>query len=169
MATAGKDCDLAVPVTDRYFEDYVPGAVCVFGDIAMTEADILEFARRYDPQPIHAEPDAAKHGPFGGLIASGWHTTACVMRVLVERYLSHVAAIVSPGIDELRWTAPVRPGDMLRVRVTVEGATPSRSKPDRGLVRSFIEALNQRDEVVMSMKAMNFIRRREWRAGAPGA
>ncbi len=169
MATAGKDCDLAVPVTDRYFEDYVPGAVCVFGDIAMTEADILEFARRYDPQPIHAEPDAAKHGPFGGLIASGWHTTACVMRVLVERYLSHVAAIVSPGIDELRWTAPVRPGDVLRVRVTVEGATPSRSKPDRGLVRSFIEALNQRDEVVLSMKAMNFIRRREWRAGAPGA
>ena len=90
--------------TDRYFEDYVPGEVCVYGEIAMTEAEIVEFARRYDPQPIHADPDAALQGPFGGLIASGWHTIALVMRVLVERYLSHVAAIVSPGIDELRWT-----------------------------------------------------------------
>lgn len=169
MAAAGTDCDLAVPVTDRYFEDYVPGAVCVFGDIAMTEGDILEFARRYDPQPMHTDAEAARSGPFGGLIASGWHTTACVMRVLVERYLSHVAALVSPGIDELRWTAPVRPGDVLHVRVTVESAIQSRSKPDRGLVRTFIEALNQRDEVVLSMRAMNFIQRREWRAGAPGA
>jgi acyl dehydratase len=83
-----------------------------------------------------------------------------VMRVLVERYLSHVAAIVSPGIDELRWPAPVRSGDMLRVRVTVEAASLSRSKADRGLVRTFIEALNQRDEVVLSMKAMNLMLRR---------
>ena len=83
------------------------------------------------------------------------------MRVLVERYLSHVAAIVSPGIDELRWPAPVRPGDVLRVRVTVEAATPSRSKPDRGLVRTFIEALNQRGEVVLSMQAMNLMLRRD--------
>lgn len=160
MAAAGTDCDLAVPVTDRYFEDYVPGAVCVYGEIVMTEADILDFARRYDPQPMHTNADAATSGPFGGLIASGWHTTACVMRVLVERYLSHVAAIVSPGIDELRWTAPVRPGDVLHVRITVESASVSRSKPDRGLIRTFIEALNQRGEVVLSMKAMNLMRRR---------
>jgi acyl dehydratase len=152
--------DLAVHVADRHFEDYVPGAVCVYGDIAMTELEIVEFARRYDPQPIHVDPDAALRGPFGGLIASGWHTISCVMRVLVERYLSHVAAIVSPGIDEVRWPAPVRPGDVLRVRVTVEEASASRSKPDRGLVRSRIEALNQRDEVVLSMRAMNIIRRR---------
>ena len=132
MAQADQD-DLAVSVTDRYFEDYVPGAICVYGDIVMTEADILDFARRYDPQPMHTNADAATSGPFGGLIASGWHTTACVMRVLVERYLSHVAAIVSPV---------------------------SRSKPDRGLVRTFIEALNQRGEVVLSMKAMNLMRRR---------
>jgi acyl dehydratase len=87
------------------------------------------------------------------------------MRVLVERYLSHVAAIVSPGIDELRWTLPVRPGDNLSVRVTVLEATISRSKPDRGLVRTFVEALNQHGEVVLSMKAMNFIRRRTPEAG----
>jgi len=152
--------DLAAPVTDRYFEDYEPGAVCLYGDIAMTEAEIVEFARRYDPQPMHVDAEAAARGPWGGLIASGWHTISRVMRVLVERYLSHVASIVSPGIDELRWTAPVRPGDVLRVRVTVEEATPSRSKPDRGLVRTRIEAFNQRDEIVLSMRAMNIFRRR---------
>ena len=154
------DSDLAVPVADRYFEDYAPGSVCVYGEIAMTESDIVEFARRYDPQPMHTDPVAAARGPFGGLIASGWHTTACVMRVLVERYLSHVAALVSPGIDEMRWKAPVRPGDILRVRVTVLEASPSRSKPDRGLVRTLIEVLNQNDEIVLSMRAMNLLLRR---------
>jgi acyl dehydratase len=153
--------DLAVPVEARHFEDYVPGAVCLYGAIAITEESIVEFARRYDPQPIHADPHAAAAGPFGGLIASGWHTIALVMRVLVERYLSHVAAIVSPGIDELRWMLPVRPGDVLSVRVTVLEASVSRSKPDRGLVRTLVEAVNQRDEVVLTMKAMNFMRRRE--------
>ena len=154
------DADLVVPVTDLYFEDYAPGSVCVYGQNAMTESDIVEFARRYDPQPMHTDPVAAARGPFGGLIASGWHTTACVMRVLVERYLSHVAALVSPGIDEMRWKAPVRPGDILRVRVTVLEASPSRSKPDRGLVRTLIEALNQNDEIVLSMRAMNLLLRR---------
>ena len=153
--------DLAVPVQERYFEDYAPGSVCVYGPIPIAEADIVEFASRYDPQPMHTDPAAATRGPFGGLIASGWHTAGLVMRVLVERYLSPVAALVSPGIDELRWQKPVRPGDVLHVRVTVVDASISRSKPDRGLIRSFIEALNQNDEVVMSLKAMNFLRRRE--------
>lgn len=159
------ESDLAASVEQRHFEDYVPGAVCVYGAIPVTAESIVEFAQRYDPQPIHTDPDAALRGPFGGLIASGWHTIALVMRVLVERYLSHVAAIVSPGIDELRWILPVRPGDVLSVRVTVLEATISRSKPDRGLVRTLIEALNQRDEVVLSMKAMNFFRRRTPEAG----
>ena len=104
------DSDLAVPVEVRYFEDYVPGSVGVFSGIAITDAEIVEFARRYDPQSIHADPVAARAGPFGGLIASGWHTIALVMRVLVERYLSHVAALVSPGIDELRWLGARAPG-----------------------------------------------------------
>jgi acyl dehydratase len=154
------DIDLPVPVERRHFEDYVPGVVCMYGQIAITEAEIVEFAARYDPQPIHMDPMAAARGPFGGVIASGWHTIALVMRVLVERFLSRVAALVSPGIDELRWTAPVRPGDVLHVRITILDATVSRSKPDRGLVRTSIEALNTRDEVVMTMKAMNLIRRR---------
>ena len=154
-----KSSSLTVPVEDRYFEDYRPGSVGVIGGVAVTEAEIVEFARRYDPQPIHCDPEAARAGPFGGLIASGWHTIALVMRVLVEQYLSSVAALVSPGIDELRWQAPVRPGDTLTVRVTVVEATPSRSKPDRGLVRTFIEALNQRGEIVLTMKAMNLMLR----------
>jgi acyl dehydratase len=158
--------DLATPVERRYFEDYVPGAVAVLGPIAISADEIVQFASRYDPQPIHVDADAAARGPFGGLIASGWHTISLVMRVLVERYLSHVASIVSPGIDELRWKAPVRPGDVLSVRVTVLEASASRSKPDRGLVRTQIEAINQHGEVVLSMRAMNFIRRREWRAGS---
>ncbi len=153
--------DLPVPVQERYFEDYAPGSVCIYGPVSVTEAEIVEFATRYDPQPMHMDPAAAARGPFRGLIASGWHTTGLVMRVLVERYLSHVAALVSPGIDELRWQKPVRPGDALHVRVTVLDAGISRSKPDRGLIRSFIEALNQNDEVVMSLKAMNLLRRRD--------
>ncbi len=152
---------IAAPVDDRWFEDYVPGSVGVFGGIAISEDEIVDFARHYDPQAIHADPMAALAGPFGGLIASGWHTIALVMRVLVDHYLSHVAALVSPGIDELRWLAPVRPGDTLTVRVTVAEAAPSRSKPDRGLVKSYVEALNQRGEIVLTMKAMNLIRRRE--------
>jgi acyl dehydratase len=152
--------DLAVPVGRRHFEDYVPGSVCVYGPVPITEAEIVEFAQRYDPQPMHTDPAAAALGPFGGVIASGWHTIALVMRVLVERYLSPVASIVSPGIDELRWREPVRPGDLLHVRVTVAEATASRSKPDRGLVRSNVEVVNQDGEVVLSMKAMNLMRRR---------
>jgi acyl dehydratase len=152
--------DLAVPVAERYFDDYLPGSESIFGPITMGEADIVDFGVRYDPQPIHIDPRAAAAGPFGGLIASGWHTVALVMRVLVENYLSPATALVSPGVDELRWTAPVRPGDVLRVRVVVLEAIPSRSKPDRGLVRTSIEARNQRDEVVMSFKGMNLMLRR---------
>lgn len=152
--------DLPVPVTDRYFEDYVPGSECVLGPVTMRAEEIVEFAVRYDPQPIHTDHDAAAAGPFGGLIASGWHTVAVVMRALVENYLSPAAALVSPGVDELRWIRPVRPGDVLHVRVVVLEANVSRSKPDRGLVRTSIETLNQRDELVMSFKAMNLLLRR---------
>ncbi len=146
------------PNGDLHFEDYVPGASAVFGPIPMTEADIIEFARRYDPQPIHVDPVAANAGPFSGLIASGWHTVGVVMRILVENYLAPGAALASPGVDELRWLKPVRPGDMLQVRVTVLEANRSRSKPDRGLVRTSIVAVNQRDETVMTMTAMNLFK-----------
>ncbi len=148
------------PEADLYFEDYVPGSVHEFGPTVVDEAEIIEFARRYDPQPIHTDPQWARNGPFGGLIASGWHTAAIIMRLLVDHYLPPAASLGSPGIDELRWLRPVRPGDELRVRVTVLEARPSRSKPDRGLLRSRIEVLEAGGSAVMTMTTLNMIHRR---------
>jgi acyl dehydratase len=147
-------------MTDRYFEDYVPGSTYEFGDIKVSEPEILEFATKYDPQPFHVDPAAAVNGPFGGLIASGWHTASLMMRLLAENYLSPVSGLGSPGIDELRWLKPVRPGDELRVRVKVLEVRLSKSKPDRGLLRSFIEVFNQDDEAVFSAIALNFVLRK---------
>ena len=137
----------STPITDRYFEDYVPGAVHEFGSMTVTQDEILDFARKFDPQDFHAGPEAAKQTIFGGIIASSWHTCGMMMRLIVDHYLSQVASLSSPGVDELRWTQPVRPGDELSVRVTVTEARRSKTKPDRGLVRSFVEVLNQRQEV----------------------
>ena len=143
---------------ERYFEDYTVGLVDEFGDVLVTAEEIAGFARRYDPQAMHIDAEASARGSFGGLIASGWHTAAMTMRLFVEHYLSKVATLPSPGIDELRWVLPVRPGDRLRVRVTVTEARRSRSKPDRGIVRSLVEVMNQRDEVVMTQRPMNLMR-----------
>jgi acyl dehydratase len=139
-----------VPPAERWFEDYHVGMVDEFGEITVAAEDVVAFARRFDPQPMHVGP--------GEVIASGWHTVAMVMRLFVEHYLSKVATLPSPGIDELRWPHPVRPGDMLRVRVTVTDARLSRSKPDRGIVRSLVEVLNQAGEVVTSFRPMNLMR-----------
>ena len=148
---------MTIPPAERYFEDYFVGLVDEFGEVMLTAEDIVAFARRYDPQPMHIDVAAAAVGPFGGLIASGWHTAAMVMRLFVEHYLSKVATLPSPGVDELRWVRPVRPGDRLRVRVTVTEARRSRSKPDRGMVRSLVEVLNQNGELVMSQRPMNLM------------
>ena len=146
------------PAAERYFEDYRPGAVFTAGAIAVSEAEIIDFARCYDPQAMHTDPAAAASGRFGGLIASGWHTAALMMRLFVEHFLSPVSSIASPGIYEVRWLRPVRPGDVLSIRVTIIEAQRSRSRPERGTVRSFIEVLNQRGEVVMSPKPISLIR-----------
>ena len=152
--------DFSAPIDDRYFEDYRPGFECVYGPVAVTEAEVVEFGRKFDPQDMHTDPDKASRGPFGGLIASGWHTAALLMRLYATYYLSKVASLASPGLDELRWYKPVRPGDELRIRVRILEASPSRSKPDRGMVRTHVVVLNQREEVVMSLKAMNILQRR---------
>jgi acyl dehydratase len=147
-------------VTDHglsYFEDYSPGTTYDCGEVSVSEAQILSFARDFDPQPMHADPAAAARGPFGGLIASGWHTAALVMRQLVDHYLSTVAGLASPGIDELRWPNPVHPGDTLRVRATPVEARLSNSKPDRGIIKTEIEAVNQDDQTVMRATAINLI------------
>jgi acyl dehydratase len=148
------------PIDNRYFEDYVEGDVHTFGSIAVDADEIVSFARRFDPQDFHADPKAAKLTPFGGLIASGWHTAGLMMRLFFEHYLTHVASLGSPGLDELRWVKPVRPGDRLSLGVTVLKATPSKSKPDRGAVTSLIEVFNQANEAVMTLKVVNIIGRR---------
>jgi acyl dehydratase len=148
------------PISDRYFEDYVEGDVHRCGSITVEADEIVAFAQRFDPQTFHTDPEAAKSGPFGGLIASGWHTAGLMTRLFMDHYLTHVASLASPGGDELRWVKPVRPGDILSVRVTVLKAVPSRSKPDRGAVTSFIEVLNQAGDVVMTFKVVNIIGKR---------
>ena len=147
----------SVPVEDRYFEDYEPGTVHEFGTIAVEETEIIEFGQRFDPQVFHTDPQAAKQTIYGGLIASGWQTASLMMRLFVDHYLSGIASLGSPGVDEMRWIKPVRPGDILSLRVTVSQTKRSRSNPDRGVLFSFIEVLNQNNDVVMSMKAVNLL------------
>jgi len=147
-------------IDKRYFKDYIEGTVHNLGSIAVDQDELIAFARRFDPQSFHTDRELAKDSVFGGLIASGWHTCALMMRLFVGNYLTHVASLASPGVDELRWLKPVRSGDTLSVRVTVLKAAPSRSKPDRGAVTSFIEVFNQTGETVMTMKAVNMIAKR---------
>ncbi|MCC6130117.1 MAG: MaoC family dehydratase [Acidobacteria bacterium] len=143
------------PVTNQtYFEDIVPGTVGQFGSIEVSQADIIEFARKFDPQYFHLDPEAAKRSLFGGLAASGWHTASLMMRLLVDHVLSPETSLGSPGVDELRWLKPVRPGDVLSIRITTLETTRSRSKPDRGVVRSYVEVLNQTSEAVMTVKTL---------------
>lgn len=145
-------------MSERYFEDYPPGAVFTAGAITVGEADIIDFARKYDPQAMHTDPEAAARGRFGGLIASGWHTGAMMMRLFADNFLSPASSVASPGLDELRWLKPVRPGDVLSLRVTIVEARRSRSRPDQGVVRSLVEVLNQHGEAVMSLKPISLIR-----------
>jgi acyl dehydratase len=149
-----------VPPDRRFFEDYEAGRFYEFGTITVSEAEIIEFARRFDPQYFHLNPEKAAASGFGGIVASGWHTVSLAMRLFVDHYLTHVASLASPGAELIQWLNPLRPGDRLRIRVTILDARPSRSKPDRGIVRASVEAMNQRDELVLSMTIVSFIGRR---------
>jgi len=147
-------------MTYRYFEDFRPGETVPLGSRSLSEAEILGFAREYDPQSFHIDAEAARHSAFGGLVASGWHSCALFMRLFVDGLLKESSALASPGVDEIRWLKPVRPGDRLSGNVTVIDATPSRSKPDRGLVRHACELSNQKGEVVMTMRTLALFARR---------
>ena len=150
----------------RYFDDFKPGQAFELGSRTITRESILAFAREYDPQPFHTDEEAAKGTIYGGLIASGWQTGALLMRLFWDGLLHECASLGSPGIDELRWVKPVRPGDTLSLRYTVVETVPSRSKPDRGIVRSLCEMRNQDGEVVLTMKGLGmFIRRPPTQSG----
>jgi acyl dehydratase len=145
---------------ERYFEDFEPGQVVDLGSHPVSEEEILAFAHQWDPQPFHVDPEAAKASVFGGLIASGWHTGAMWMRLYVDTLLDGVASMGSPGIEELRWLAPVRPGDTLQGRLTVLETTPSERRPDRGTIRIRGEMVNQDGVTVLSMVSRGHFGRR---------
>ncbi len=131
------------------FEDFEPGSTMSYGDVRVSKEDIVAFAARYDPQPFHLDPEAARKSFVGELIASGWHTCALQMRMVADAFILDASSMGSPGIDEVRWMLPVRPGDRLRARHTVLEARRSGSRPEMGLVRFRFETLNQNDEVVL--------------------
>ena len=144
----------------RYWEDFAVGDVTEFGPVTVSAAEIVEFASRYDPQPFHLDEEAGKASPFGGLIASGWHTTALFMGMFVRAVLLDSASLGSPGVEEIRWTAPVRPGDTLTGRSTVTEVRPSSTNPRRGTVFTTNEVFNQNGIVVMTLKARGLFARR---------
>ena len=144
----------------RYWEDIKEGEVVELSSRTMDKERMVAFAREFDPQPFHTDEKAAEGSIYGGLIASGWLTGSILMRLFYDGFLKDTASMGSPGIDELRWLKPVRPGDTLTARLTVIEATASRSRPDRGIVRTRMELMNQDDETVMTITGVNFISRR---------
>jgi acyl dehydratase len=154
----------SVPLKERWFQDYQAGERFEFGDHLVTAEEIVDFARRYDPQPFHVDAQAAAASHFGGLVASGWMSASLLMRMLCEHFIPPSSAMGSAGVDDLRWLRPVRPGDRLHARVTVVDMRRSASKPDRGTVTFLQELVNQRGEVVMAMKGIALQRCRESKA-----
>ena len=135
-----------------YWEDFAVGTVREFGGMTLEKADIVRFARDWDPQPFHVDEEAAKRSPYGGLIASGWQTCAAAMRMCCDAYLLDAASVGSPGVENVRWVKPVRPGDTLKVRLEVLEARPLKSKPGVGLVKNRWQLFNQDGEEVMQME-----------------
>jgi len=150
----------SLPPTQRCFDDFHVGETFEFGARVVTEAEIIDFARRYDPQPFHLDPAAAAATHFGGLVASGWMSCALLMRLLCDHFIPREASMGSPGVDEVRWLEPVRPGDTLRVQLEVVEMRPSVSKPDRGVMRCRHRLINQHGEVVLTQLGMGMYRRR---------
>jgi|SRR5579859_4114694 len=144
----------------RYFEDFQVGNTFDLGKISVTEEEIIGFAQQFDPQPFHVDPELAKDSIFGGLVASGWHTTALFMRLLVDGLLQETVSMGSPGVDEVRWLKPVHPDDVLHGRFTVLECTPSRSRANMGVVRSKSELFNQQDQLVLTVVGVHFLGRR---------
>jgi acyl dehydratase len=138
----------------------LPGRCMSLVRLASRNREVLDFGKRFVPLSYHTDPELARKSIYGGLIASGWHTAALMMRLYTDHYLSKIANLGSPGADELKWDRPVFPGDDLSIRVTVLETRRSESKADRGIIRSFVEVLNQNRQVVMSVKMVNFVRSR---------
>ena len=144
----------------RYWEDFKVGEVEQIGGKRVDREEVIAFAEQYDPQPFHIDEASAKKSMYGGLIASGWHTCAMVMRMMCDAYLVQSASVGSPGIDNLKWLKPVRPGDTINARRTTLETRVSKSKPDIGIVSNLWEVFNQDGEMVMSMQGYGMFRLR---------
>ena len=144
----------------RYLDDLIPGQRFTTPGLTLTEAEIIDFAWRYDPQPFHLDASAAANSPYGGLIASGFQSLAICFRLFIQSGLLADSSMGSPGIDELRWLAPVRPGDTLHSEIEVLEVKPSSSKPDRGIARLRYNAVNQHQEAVLSFIVIHLLRRK---------
>ena len=147
-------------MSDRYYDDFADGERIVTPGVTLTESQIIDFALRYDPQPFHIDVEAAKASNYGGLIASGFQTLAIGFRMALETGAFRACGMGSPGFDELRWLKPVRPGDTLHSELEVVEKTPSRSKPDRGMLRIKYRIVNQRGEDVITFTSMHLVRRK---------
>jgi acyl dehydratase len=145
---------------DIYFEDFAAGQVYELGSRTLDRNEIIDFATAFDPQPFHVDENAAEQSIYGGLIASGWQTGSLYMRLLFDGVLHRVAGMGSPGIDELRWIGPVRPGDTLSAILRIEDVRASKSKPDRGIVMTAGEVRNQDGDLVLTLKSPLMVRRR---------
>lgn len=143
-----------------FFDDLPVGATFETKSMPVPLGEILDFAHKWDPQPFHIDEEAAKESPYGGIIASGFHTILVSFILTLQADVWNEASMGSPGMDELRWLKPVRPGDVLRTRAEVLASTPSSSRPDRGRTQILYEVLNQQDEVVASYKATHILRRK---------
>ena len=143
-----------------YWEDFKVGETLEMGSHRFSAQEIIDFGRQFDPQPFHVDPEAARASFYGELIASGWHTCAIAMRLMCESYVNRTRSMGSPGVDNIRWLAPVKAGDTLTYRRTALEARPSRSRPDAGLVRNRWEAFNQDGVLVMSMEGWGMLGRR---------
>ena len=143
----------------RYFEDFHIGDTFDLGSLTVTAEEIIAFARQFDPQYFHTDPQHAQDSIFGGLVASGWHTGSLFMRLLVDGLLSKVESIGSPGLDQVRWLQPVRPNDILHGRLTVIDARVSQSRPTMGVLRSNCELFNQHNELLMTLIGIHFVGR----------
>jgi len=148
------------PPSLLYWEDFAPGDEVELGRYTFSEEEIVRFGREFDPQPLHTDARAAAAGFYGGVIASGWHTCAIGMRLMVLSSIGRAASAGSPGVDRIRWLAPVRPGDTLLYRRRILATRPSARRPELGLVKSRTEAVNQRGETVLTMEGWGLFRRR---------
>ncbi len=140
------------PADDRYFEDYRTGVAYECGSFSVDEQEIIGFATRYDPQPMHTDPSVS-----GGVVASGWHSACLAMRLIADNFLSRVAGLPSPGVETIAWTRPIHPGELIRVTATVEKKRVSRSKPDRGILTTTFVARNSDGVAVMTFRASSFV------------